>query len=216
MLAPLLLLSALGTNEFGTKFLAENGKKSRVTTLPSGLQYRVVTSGEGKEHPLPDTDCTCHYEGRVAQNFPDGKTFDSSYDRNEPTNFAPNQVIAGWTEAMQLMVAGDKWELFIPSNLGYGDSGQGPDIGGGDCLVFTLQLIKLNGPGKALTADELATQRTNVANEARRHPHKLDEATQRERKQALLLKQARKAQGGGQGGRGTAQGELRRRKRRAH
>jgi FKBP-type peptidyl-prolyl cis-trans isomerase FklB len=146
---------AVASNEAGRAFLAKNAGLPGVQTLPSGLQYRIIESGSGPEHPLVGTDCTCHYEGRTAQQYPDGKKFDSSFDRGAPTNFAPNQVIAGWTEAMQMMVAGDKWELFLPSELGYGDAGQGPDIGGGDVLVFTLHLLKLNGPGKALTHHEI-------------------------------------------------------------
>ena len=85
--------------------------KDGVVTLPSGLQYKVITNGSGTEHPLPDTTCACHYEGRTAQQYPAGKIFDSSYARGKPLSFAPNQVIQGWTEAMQLMVEGDKWEL---------------------------------------------------------------------------------------------------------
>ena len=86
-----------------------------------------------------------HYEGRTAQNFPSGPVFDSSYARGSPTTFAPNQVIRGWTEAMQLMVEGDKWELYIPSDLAYGDRGRPPKIGGGDCLVFTIEILKIKG-----------------------------------------------------------------------
>eukprot|EP00933_Yihiella_yeosuensis_P079878 TRINITY_DN93296_c0_g1_i1.p1 TRINITY_DN93296_c0_g1~~TRINITY_DN93296_c0_g1_i1.p1 ORF type:complete len:227 (-),score=64.05 TRINITY_DN93296_c0_g1_i1:297-977(-) len=141
----LLLHFASCTNEFGKKFLEENAKKDGVITLPSGLQYKVLKSGDGTFSPTPDSDCSCHYEGRTAQQHPSGKKFDSSYDRGEPTNFAPNQVIAGWTEAMQLMVEGDKWEMYIPSELGYGEHGSPPDIGGGDVLVFTMEIIKING-----------------------------------------------------------------------
>ena len=107
-----------------------------------------MEEGDGEAHPLASTDCTCHYEGRTAQEYsksPKGKKFDSSFDRGDPTNFSPSGVIGGWTEAMQLMREGDKWELYIPSELAYGDSGQGGDIGGGDVLVFTLHLIKING-----------------------------------------------------------------------
>lgn len=148
LLALLPLLVSGGTNAFGKKFLAENKGKAGVVTLPSGLQYRVLEEGDGEAHPLSSTDCTCHYEGRTAQEYsksPKGKTFDSSFARGDPTNFSPSGVIAGWTEAMQLMVEGDTWELYIPSELAYGDSGQGADIGAGDVLIFTLQLIKING-----------------------------------------------------------------------
>ena len=119
-------------------------------TLPSGLQYKVLRSGDGDSHPTADSSCECHYEGRTAQSYaedPEGKSnkFDSSYDRGSPTSFAPNQVIGGWTEAMQLMVEGDKWEMYIPSELGYGDRGSPPKIGGGDVLVFTMEIIKIKG-----------------------------------------------------------------------
>merc|ERR1719412_907961 len=133
-----------GTNEFGKKFLEENAKKEDVISLPSGLQYKVLRAGDGDSHPTVDSECSCHYEGRTAQEWPSGKKFDSSYDRGEPTSFAPNQVIGGWTEAMQLMVEGDKWEMYIPSELGYGDSGSPPKIKGGKkpasrCDVKTLE-----------------------------------------------------------------------------
>jgi FKBP-type peptidyl-prolyl cis-trans isomerase FklB len=140
-----LQLSFAGTNEFGKKFLEENAQKEGVITLPSGLQYKVIRTGSGTDHPTKDSPCDCHYEGRTAQQYPDGDKFDSSYDRGSPTSFAPNQVIKGWTEAMQLMVEGDKWEMYIPSELGYGDSGSPPKIGGGDVLVFTMEIIKIKG-----------------------------------------------------------------------
>ena len=102
-----LVLPALAaaTNEAGLKFLEENAKKEGVISLPSGLQYKVLRQGDGDSHPTADSSCECHYEGRVAQQWPDGKTFDSSYARGSPTSFAPNQVIKGWTEAMQMMVS---------------------------------------------------------------------------------------------------------------
>merc|ERR1740130_2280574 len=118
--ALLLLVPALAmaTNEFGLKFLEDN---KGVITLASGLQYKVLRAGDGDKHPLVNAPCECHYEGRSAMDYPSGPKFDSSYDRGSPTTFAPNQVIKGWTEAMQLMVVGDKWEMFIPSGLAYGD-----------------------------------------------------------------------------------------------
>jgi len=126
--------------QFDQTFLAENKAKEGVVTLPSGLQYKVLRAGDGGSHPLADSPCACHYEGRLAKDWPGGKTFDSSYDRGAPTTFAPNQVIKGWTEAMQLMVEGDKWEMYLPSNLAYGDNGRVPG-----CLVFTMEIIKING-----------------------------------------------------------------------
>jgi FKBP-type peptidyl-prolyl cis-trans isomerase len=128
---------------FSENFLAVNKNKKGVVTLASGLQYEVLRAGNGDAHPLPNSPCLCHYEGRCAKDYPSGKKFDSSYDRGSPTSFAPNQVIKGWTEAMQLMVEGDKWEMTIPSNLAYGDSGRVPG-----CLVFTMEIIKINGGTK--------------------------------------------------------------------
>merc|ERR1719231_293610 len=139
------IASAGGTNAAGLKFLDENKDQPGVITLPSGLQYKVLRSGSGDSHPTADSSCECHYEGRVAQSWPNGETFDSSYARGSPTSFAPNQVIKGWTEAMQLMVEGDKWEMYIPSELGYGERGSPPKIGGGDVLVFTMEILKING-----------------------------------------------------------------------
>jgi FKBP-type peptidyl-prolyl cis-trans isomerase FklB len=130
-----------GTNEAGVAFLAENKNKPGVITLPSGLQYKVLKKGKGPAHPTIDSPCSCHYEGKLI----DGTVFDSSYERGQPTTFAPNQVIKGWTEAMQLMVAGDKWELYIPSELGYGDQGSPPKIGGGDVLIFQMEMLAITG-----------------------------------------------------------------------
>lgn len=97
-LASLLLLVAPAccSNAAGLKFLEENKKKEGVITLPSGLQYKVLRAGDGAFHPTADSSCECHYEGRTAQSYPSGDTFDSSYARGSPTSFAPNQVIKGW------------------------------------------------------------------------------------------------------------------------
>merc|ERR1719364_288219 len=162
---PLILsasLLVLGSNEFGVKFLEDNAKQDGVISLPSGLQYKVLRTGDGDSHPTADSSCECHYEGRTAENYPSGEKFDSSYDRGSPTTFAPNQVIKGWTEAMQLMVEGDKWEMYIPSELGYGDSGSPPKIKGGDVLVFTMEIIKIKGGTKpAITCDPVTLQGCN-------------------------------------------------------
>ena len=93
----------------------------------------------GGKTPTIDSPCECHYAGTLI----DGTEFDSSYARGEPTTFAPNEVIGGWTEALQLMTEGAKWELYIPSELGYGSRGSGGDIPGGAALVFTLELLKV-------------------------------------------------------------------------
>merc|ERR1712159_243273 len=140
----LVALALAGSNEKSKAFLEANRAKEGVITLPSGLQYKVLRKGEGVFHPTVDSPCECHYKGTLI----DGTQFDSSYDRGSPTTFAPNQVIKGWTEAMQLMVEGDKWEMYIPSELGYGDSGSPPKIGGGDVLVFTMEIIKIKGGTK--------------------------------------------------------------------
>ena len=123
---------------------------------------------DGAFHPTADSSCECHYEGRTAQSYPGGDTFDSSYARGSPTSFAPNQVIKGWTEAMQLMVEGDKWEMYIPSELGYGDRGSPPKIGGGDVLVFTMEIIKIKGDKKAALSPSPSVHRHRHGH---RHPN---------------------------------------------
>lgn len=127
------------SNEEGIAYLKANKEKAGVVELPSGLQYKILESGNGDFHPKVNARCKCHYAGTLI----DGTPFDSSYDRGEPTTFAPNQVIKGWTEAMQLMVEGDKWELTIPSEMAYGDSGSPPKIPGGSVLVFTIEIIEI-------------------------------------------------------------------------
>jgi FKBP-type peptidyl-prolyl cis-trans isomerase FklB len=139
MMMTMTTLVSAGTNAEGKAYLEENAKKPDVVTLPSGLQYRVLKEGTGQYHPVKDSQCLCHYHGTLI----DGTTFDSSYDRDEPTTFAPNQVIKGWTEAMQMMVEGDVWELTIPSELAYGDSGSPPKIPGGSVLIFKIEIIKI-------------------------------------------------------------------------
>jgi len=125
-------------------FLEAREKESDVVKLASGLMYRVLRKGKGKAHPLAGTSCDCHYSGTLV----DGTKFDSSYDRGSPTSFAPNQVIKGWTEAMQLMVEGDKWEMYIPSDLAYGDRGSPPKIPGKSALVFTMEILAIKGATK--------------------------------------------------------------------
>ena len=124
--------------EIGRKFLEENKKRANVTVLPSGLQYEVLASGEG-EHPKATDKVTVHYTGTLV----DGTVFDSSVQRGEPATFGVNQVIPGWVEALQLMVPGDKWRLYIPSELAYGEHGAGQAIGPNAALVFEVQLIKI-------------------------------------------------------------------------
>eukprot|EP00441_Pelagodinium_beii_P024492 CAMPEP_0197660518 /NCGR_PEP_ID=MMETSP1338-20131121/50890_1 /TAXON_ID=43686 ORGANISM="Pelagodinium beii, Strain RCC1491" /NCGR_SAMPLE_ID=MMETSP1338 /ASSEMBLY_ACC=CAM_ASM_000754 /LENGTH=341 /DNA_ID=CAMNT_0043237879 /DNA_START=59 /DNA_END=1084 /DNA_ORIENTATION=+ len=127
--------------EASKQFLEENKGKEGVITLTSGLQYKVLKEGSGMEHPKVSTPCECHYAGRLL----DGTEFDSSYKRGAPSTFAPNQVIKGWTEAMQLMVQGDKWEMYIPMELAYGPNGKPPKIPPAAALIFIMEIVKIKG-----------------------------------------------------------------------
>jgi len=120
----------------GAAFLAENKAKEGVVTLASGLQYKVIENGQGKKPAATET-VVCNYRGTTI----DGKEFDSSYKRGEPASFPVGGVIKGWTEALQLMNVGSKWELYIPSDLAYGDRGAGGSIAPGSTLVFELELL---------------------------------------------------------------------------
>ena len=122
----------------GEAFLAENGKKEGVVTLPSGLQYQVLKEGNGKK-PSATDKVVCHYEGTLI----DGTIFDSSYKRNEPAIFGLNQVIPGWTEGVQLMQEGAKYRFFIPYKLAYGERGAGAQIPPFAALVFDVELIEV-------------------------------------------------------------------------
>ncbi|QUB52109.1 FKBP-type peptidyl-prolyl cis-trans isomerase [Prevotella nigrescens] len=122
----------------GEDFLAENAKKDNIVVLPSGLQYEVIREGNGKK-PSATSKVKCHYEGTLI----DGTKFDSSYDRGEPATFGLNQVIAGWTEGLQLMTEGAKYRFFIPYNLGYGERGAGASIPPYAALVFDVELIEV-------------------------------------------------------------------------
>jgi FKBP-type peptidyl-prolyl cis-trans isomerase len=119
-------------------FLAENAEKEGVTTLESGLQYKVIASGAGKS-PQKSDKVTVHYRGTLT----DGTEFDSSHSRGKPASFGVDQVIRGWTEALQLMKEGDKWELYIPPKLGYGALG-GRKIPPNSALIFEVELISVN------------------------------------------------------------------------
>lgn len=122
----------------GEAFLAENAKKDGVVTLSSGLQYQVLKEGNGKK-PSATDQVVCHYEGTLI----DGTVFDSSYQRNQPATFGLNQVIAGWTEGVQLMQEGAKYRFFIPYNLAYGERGAGAQIPPFAALVFDVELIEV-------------------------------------------------------------------------
>lgn len=130
--------SGKAAREAGEKYLAENTKKEGVVTLPSGLQYQVIKEGEGRKPKATDS-VKCHYEGFLT----DGTLFDSSVQRGEPAVFGLQQVIAGWTEGLQLMSEGAKYRFFIPYMLGYGESGAGQSIPPYSALIFDVELIKV-------------------------------------------------------------------------
>jgi len=124
--------------EEGLKFLAENSKQEGVIELPSGLQYKVLNEGEG-DIPTASNQVKCHYHGTLIN----GTVFDSSVERGEPAVFPVNGVIQGWVEALQLMSAGSKWRLFIPSELAYGQQGAGGAIGPNTALIFEVELLEI-------------------------------------------------------------------------
>ena len=124
--------------EEGIKFLEENKTSEGVTTTESGLQYKVINTGDGQS-PTASSTVETHYEGKLLN----GEIFDSSFARGETTTFPVNGVIAGWTEALQLMKEGDMWELYIPAALAYGSQGAGGKIGPSSTLIFKVELIKV-------------------------------------------------------------------------
>jgi FKBP-type peptidyl-prolyl cis-trans isomerase FklB len=135
----------------GEAFLAANKSKEGVVTLPSGLQYKILTAGTGPKPTATDT-VVCNYRGTLIN----GTEFDSSYKRGQPATFGVSQVIKGWTEALQLMPVGSKWQLFIPSNLAYGERGAGAEIGPDATLIFEVELlsIKPKDEGKEQKKDD--------------------------------------------------------------
>lgn len=124
--------------EAGKKFLAENKTREGVVTLESGLQYKILNEGSGAKPTANDT-VKCHYEGRLIN----GQVFDSSIRRGEPAEFPVGGVIAGWVEALQLMSVGSKWQLYIPSELAYGQHGAGAAIGPNETLIFDVELLEI-------------------------------------------------------------------------
>ncbi|PYY03418.1 MAG: hypothetical protein DMG64_08020 [Acidobacteria bacterium] len=124
-------------------FLAANKSKEGVVTLPSGLQYKVLKEGTGPKPSATDS-VACNYRGTLIN----GTEFDSSYKRGQPATFAVNGVIKGWTEALQLMPVGSKWQLFIPADLAYGERGAGADIGPNSTLIFEVELLSIQAKGK--------------------------------------------------------------------
>ena len=131
------------TKKEGESFLAANKKKDGVITLASGLQYKIIKTGSGKTPKAIDS-VTVNYRGTLI----DGTEFDSSIKRGQPATFQVNGVIPGWTEALQLMREGSKWQLFIPSNLAYGERGAGGTIGPNAVLIFEVELVSINKPQK--------------------------------------------------------------------
>lgn len=127
-----------GVIEEGKKFLAKNAKRPEVKTLPSGLQYEIITVGTGAI-PTAEDQVTTHYTGKLI----DGTVFDSSVERGQPATFPVGGVIKGWTEALQLMPVGSKWKLFIPSDLAYGERGAGAQIGPYSTLIFDIELLEI-------------------------------------------------------------------------
>lgn len=128
----------------GAQFLESKAQEAGVYKLPSGMLFKILHKGTGAKSPKADDDCDVHYKGTLR----DGTKFDSSYDRGSPATFKPTQVIKGWTEALQLMREGDKWEVYIPYELAYGVRGSPPKIPGYSTLVFQMELIKVKGKGK--------------------------------------------------------------------
>jgi FKBP-type peptidyl-prolyl cis-trans isomerase FklB len=127
----------------GEAFLAANKAKEGVVALPSGLQYKILKEGTGPKPTASDT-VVCNYQGTLI----DGKEFDSSYKRGQPATFPVSGVIKGWTEALQLMPVGSKWQLVIPADLAYGDRGPSPEIGPGSTLVFEVELLSIADKSK--------------------------------------------------------------------
>ncbi len=127
----------------GDAFLAANKGKEGVVALPSGLQYKVLSAGTGPK-PTASDSVVCNYRGTLI----DGKEFDSSYKRGQPATFPVSGVIKGWTEALQLMPVGSKWQLFVPSELAYGERGQGADIGPNAVLIFEVELLSIQEKDK--------------------------------------------------------------------
>ncbi len=133
----------------GETFLADNKTKEGVVTLPSGLQYKILTAGTGAK-PTTTDSVVCNYRGTLIN----GTEFDSSYKRGQPATFPVTGVIKGWTEALQLMPVGSKWQLFVPADLAYGERGPGPDIGPNSTLIFEVELLSIEDKSKDKAPDK--------------------------------------------------------------
>lgn len=137
-------IEAEANKKEGDEFLAANKAKEGVVTLPSGLQYKIVSAGTGPKPTAKDT-VVCNYRGTLIN----GKEFDSSYKRGQPATFPVSGVIKGWTEALQLMPVGSKWQLFVPADLAYGERGPAPEIGPNATLIFEVELLSIKKDEKA-------------------------------------------------------------------
>jgi len=137
----------------GQEFLAANKTKDGVVTLPSGLQYKILTQGNGPK-PAPNDTVVCQYRGTLI----DGTEFDSSYKRGQPATFPVNRVIKGWTEALELMPVGSKWQLFVPPDLAYGDRGAGNLIGPNATLIFEVEVLSIQAASKATPPGQPGTK----------------------------------------------------------
>jgi len=135
--------AAVANKTEGEAFLAANKSKDGVVTLPSGLQYKILTAGTGPK-PTASDSVKCNYRGTLTN----GTEFDSSYKRGQPATFAVGQVIKAWTEALQLMPVGSKWQLFVPSSLAYGERGAGAEIGPNATLIFEVELLSIEEKAK--------------------------------------------------------------------
>jgi len=135
----------------GDDFLAQNKTKDGVVALPDGLQYKILKEGNGPK-PAATDSVVCNYRGTLI----DGTEFDSSYKRGQPATFPVNGVIKGWTEAVQLMPVGSKWQLFVPADLAYGNRGAGPDIGPDATLIFEVELLSIQNKAAAQTPNPQA------------------------------------------------------------
>jgi FKBP-type peptidyl-prolyl cis-trans isomerase FklB len=173
--------AVLKNKEQGDAFLATNKSKTGVVTLPSGLQYKVIQNGDGPKPAANDT-VVCNYRGTLI----DGTEFDSSYKRGKPATFGVSQVIKGWTEALQLMPVGSKWELYIPPTLAYGERGtpNGGPIGPNSTLIFDVELVsiqakpqpKLETPGGQATAPQPQAQPQSQQPQSQAQPQTLPQS----------------------------------------
>jgi|TARA_B110000208_G_scaffold12697_1_gene15558 FKBP-type peptidyl-prolyl cis-trans isomerase FklB len=137
-------IKSTAANAAAQEFLEAYSTEEGATVMPSGLMYKVLKEGKG-EKPDVGTPCSCHYEGRTVANYPDGATFDSSIARGSPTTFAPNQVIKAWTEGMQMMPIGSKWELVCPPEIAYGSRAMGAKIPANSVLIFEMEMLSCTG-----------------------------------------------------------------------